>query len=428
PGLVIWEGSLTSPSCGQSWSLPTPCFPCPVILPSDRSMILHTLRAFHSHPNSDGGSSSQRSCPARSVCVRHRASCADSNRDCSKWHPPNTFRCKKCHMFSKKNGQSQQNTTRRKYPYVRREKTLLFAVVLLSTVTLSKAHEAIFGQRKRDQRSSQRRMPHKRGDPPDVSNDDIANYDTNTDYSAESLDSSGTDGASAYGDYGVYTPKGSSGIGSGGDSGGGKPKAKSGNSPSSSSSLSSGFSHDSYETSESSPSSSTSSRSYGSDSYFSEWGPSSESSRFKTNFNIPSLQISLLPAIVLILFVALVGMLLTAHQMENSPEGTFANCCRVSLATVSCICKVIYNLYHCRLGDIPQVVFASDFEDDDELTDDELQRMKLRPGIERALDVEHRKALRKVGIEMKKIKVVNSSKKKKECREGLPGAVDSSKV
>ena len=31
--------------------------------------------------------------------------------------------------------------------------------------------------------------------------------------------------------------------------------------------------------------------------------------------------------------------------------------------------------------------------------------MRLRPGIERALDVEHRKALRKVGIEMNKIKV-----------------------
>jgi hypothetical protein len=306
---------------------------------------------------------------------------------------------------------------------------LIFGVVLLSTVTLSKAHETILGQRKLDLRSSQRRMPHKRGDPPDASNDDIANYGTNTDYSDESLDSSDIYGASAYGDYGVYTPKGSSGTGIGSGSGGGKQKAKNRNSPSSSSSLSSGFAYDSYDSSESSPSSFTSSSSYGSDSYFSEWGPSSESSRFKTNFTVPSLQISLLPAIVLILFVALVGMLLTAHQMENSPEGTFANCCRVSLATVSCICKVIYNLYHCRLGDIPQVVFASHFEDDDELTDEELERMKLRPGIERALDVEHRKALRKVGIEMKMIKVVNGSKKKKkERREGLSGAVDSSQV
>ena len=42
--------------------------------------------------------------------------------------------------------------------------------------------------------------------------------------------------------------------------------------------------------------------------------------------------------------------------------------------------------------------------------------MRLRPGIERALDVEHRKALRKVGIEMNKIKITtnttNNNKKK----------------
>eukprot|EP00581_Thalassiosira_minuscula_P036038 CAMPEP_0184443900 /NCGR_PEP_ID=MMETSP0740-20130409/887_1 /TAXON_ID=385413 /ORGANISM="Thalassiosira miniscula, Strain CCMP1093" /LENGTH=125 /DNA_ID=CAMNT_0026812417 /DNA_START=171 /DNA_END=548 /DNA_ORIENTATION=+ len=75
---------------------------------------------------------------------------------------------------------------------------------------------------------------------------------------------------------------------------------------------------------------------------------------------------------------------------------------------VNCIYKVIYNLYHCRLGDIPQVVCAAELEDDLEYTDEEMERIRLRPGIERALDVEHRKALRKVGIEMNKIKVAKA--------------------
>ena len=102
-------------------------------------------------------------------------------------------------------------------------------------------------------------------------------------------------------------------------------------------------------------------------------------------------------------------MLITAHRMENDPEGNFANCCRVLLHTVNCIYKVIFNLYHCRLGDIPQVVFASEFEED-EYTEEEIEQMRLRPGIERALDVEHRKALRKVGIEMNKIKVTTTKR------------------
>lgn len=65
----------------------------------------------------------------------------------------------------------------------------------------------------------------------------------------------------------------------------------------------------------------------------------------------------------------------------------------------------IPKIVHTLLGDIPQVVCAADEDDLEEYTDEELERMKLRPGIERALDVEHRKALRKVGIEMNKIKV-----------------------
>jgi len=65
------------------------------------------------------------------------------------------------------------------------------------------------------------------------------------------------------------------------------------------------------------------------------------------------------------------------------------------------------------------VVCASELEEE-EYTDEEIERMRLRPGIERALDVEHRKALRKVGIEMNKIKVAPQPKKK---RGGGSGAV-----
>jgi hypothetical protein len=177
----------------------------------------------------------------------------------------------------------------------------------------------------------------------------------------------------AYGDYGAYTPQG----GSAGSATKSKGRGKSG------------------------------SESYEKD----EWGAKSKSNSFKPNFAVPSLEfrVSIIPAIFSLLFVTVVGMMLTAYMFDNYPEGTFANCCRVSLMTVKCIFKVGYNLYHCRLSEIPQVVFASDYEEE-ELTDEDLERMKLRPGIERALDVEHRKALRKVGIEMNKIKVSNGAK------------------
>jgi hypothetical protein len=254
---------------------------------------------------------------------------------------------------------------------------LLVCSLLFTTVTISNAkgtHEI------------QRQLRHRKGDPPDAPSDDYGEY---SDDSVEGNTHESSYGGysslnSAYGDYGAYTPKGSSGS----------ETLKT----SSSSYSSSGYGLDSYDNH---GSSSTTSESY-------EWGAAS-SSTFKPSFNMPQLQLSLIPAIFLILFVTVTGMLITAYQMEHAPEGTFANCCRVSLTTVSCIYKVVYNLYHCRLGEIPQVVFASEF-DDDELTDEELERMKLRPGIERALDVEHRKALRKVGIEMNKIKVNDGAK------------------
>ena len=137
----------------------------------------------------------------------------------------------------------------------------------------------------------------------------------------------------------------------------------------------------------------------------SSWGSKASSSFSKLHG--PSVQLSIIPVALLLILTTFIGMLITAHRMENDPEGNFANCCRVLLHTVNCIYKVIYNLYHCRLGDIPQVVFASELEEE-EYTEEEIERMRLRPGIERALDIEHRKALRKVGIEMNKIKVTTT--------------------
>ena len=104
----------------------------------------------------------------------------------------------------------------------------------------------------------------------------------------------------------------------------------------------------------------SSSSNYG-DSYSDSWGAGSASSSFKSKIRIKmknpfSSKISLLPALFLFFMIALAGMLITAHQMERFPEGTFANCCRVSLGTVTCVYGVIYNLYHCRLGE--SVVFS----------------------------------------------------------------------
>ncbi|KAL7468834.1 hypothetical protein ACHAXS_009068 [Conticribra weissflogii] len=162
------------------------------------------------------------------------------------------------------------------------------------------------------------------------------------------------------------------------------------------------------------------------DSYSDAWGTAPSSSTFKSKMRSElgkpfQTKVPLLPILFLFVVFSLGGMLATAHSMENNPEGTFANCCRVSLGTVACVYGVIYNLYHCRLGDIPQVVCAADEDVMEVYTDEELERMKLRPGIERALDVEHRKALRKVGIEMNKIKICNKTKTN-QLEGCVPGA------
>ena len=263
----------------------------------------------------------------------------------------------------------------------------IWSMLLFTVMRISVARDVPLSQLRSRGTNKRILLNHRIGNSPSAT-DDGGGYG-NGEYSDEgdlSEPSSGgySSSSSAYGDYGVYTPKGSSSSGSSGGSSSGS---------SSSSHSSSVYGYDSYD-------------SYGSTSSSSpyEWGSSSRSSSLPS-FKMPELQLSIIPAIFLIIFITVIGMLVTAYQMEHSPEGTFANCCRVSLTTVSCIYRVIFNLYHCRLGEIPQVVFASEFENDDELTDEEMERMKLRPGIERALDVEHRKALRRVGIEMNKIKL-----------------------
>ena len=164
-------------------------------------------------------------------------------------------------------------------------------------------------------------------------------------------------------------------------------------------------------------SSSPRSSAYGGGSYSSTWGTgiASSSSNLrggKTGGLLHhDVKIDLFKAIFFLLLISATGMLLTAQSLENHPEGTFSNCCRVSLHTVSCVYSIVYNLYHCRLGEIPGIICGGSAEiSEDEYTEEELERMNLRPGIERALDVEHRKALRKVGVEMNMIKTKNGSK------------------
>ncbi|KAL9189240.1 hypothetical protein ACHAXT_011730 [Thalassiosira profunda] len=299
---------------------------------------------------------------------------------------------------------------------------------------------------------SLRRGLQRRGDPPkdgggawEESNTESRWGDGNKD-AGNSENSSSSGGGNAYGDYGSYMGSagsrskggnsastetgGGSNSNSYGSYGGGDSTSggydnygsASGNGYSESG-RSSSYSTGGYDSYGSSSSTSTaggydsygSASSYGSDSgsYSSVWGAKggSSSSDFLSKLQAPTMptaNLGLIPAICLLLLSTLTGMLITAHRMEHNPEGTFANCCRVSLHTVRCAFKVVYNLYHCRLGEIPPALFASELEED-EYTEEEMERMRLRPGIERALDVEHRKTLRKVGVEMGKIKV----KKKK---------------
>lgn len=223
--------------------------------------------------------------------------------------------------------------------------------------------------------------------------------------SYESSSTSGNNGASssAYGSYGSSTAGTSSGTSNTYGSYGASPSSSSSaygaSSPRSSSSYYGGSSYSST-WGAGSASSSTSSSSH-------QWG---SSNGLRGGKGFQSVKIDLFKAIFCLLLICTTGMLLTAHSMEHHPEGTFANCCRVSLHTVNCVYSILFNLYHCRLGELPGIICGGSELEEDEYTGEELERMTLRPGIEGALDREHRKALRKVGVEMNMIKPKNGGK------------------
>eukprot|EP00521_Asterionellopsis_glacialis_P000094 CAMPEP_0195251296 /NCGR_PEP_ID=MMETSP0706-20130129/3202_1 /TAXON_ID=33640 /ORGANISM="Asterionellopsis glacialis, Strain CCMP134" /LENGTH=211 /DNA_ID=CAMNT_0040303413 /DNA_START=1 /DNA_END=636 /DNA_ORIENTATION=+ len=141
--------------------------------------------------------------------------------------------------------------------------------------------------------------------------------------------------------------------------------------------------------------------SYGGSSSSGSWGGSKGSLKHKVS--IPMWGI-ILGATAFIIATA-GGMIYTAYQFERKPESMYANFCRLSINTVSCTYMVLYNLYHCRLSEVQAILMPD--EEGDEYTDEEIERMKLRPGIAKALEREHNKAFRKndarSSIELKKI-------------------------
>jgi len=148
-------------------------------------------------------------------------------------------------------------------------------------------------------------------------------------------------------------------------------------------------------------SSSSSSSSYGKQSNSNSrgrYGESSYSSARKNSKDDVSVA-----SIILLSFLFMIttscGMLYTAYAFTSFPEGTFANCCRLSLGFTSCFRGILYNLYHCRFAEVVDIICPGE-DDEHDFTEEELDRMKLRPGIERALEKEHGKAMKKMEIEM----------------------------
>jgi len=217
-------------------------------------------------------------------------------------------------------------------------------------------------------------------------------------YGSSGGSSYGSSGGSSYGNSGGSSYGGSSS--SYGDYGSSTESSNNGGYGSSSGSTSS-----SYGGYGSSSSTSSSYGGYGSSSYGSYGSNSYGSSSYKSPGSrgegplggLMKVQIPLIAVLLLFPCILFAGMAYTAHTFERSPESTYANFCRLTLHTMRCAYRLAYNLYHCRLGEIPGVVCA--LEDEDEYgrdyTDEELDTMKLRPGIGKALDVEHRKALKR---------------------------------
>ena len=107
-------------------------------------------------------------------------------------------------------------------------------------------------------------------------------------------------------------------------------------------------------------------------------------------------QIPLLPVLLLLGICFPAVTLYTAHAFEHDAHGQYANFCRLQLNCMSTVYSFLYNLWHCRLGEVADVVCAMD--DDDEygtkFTNEELVRMNPRKGLDRALEIEHKRAVR----------------------------------
>lgn len=102
------------------------------------------------------------------------------------------------------------------------------------------------------------------------------------------------------------------------------------------------------------------------------------------------------------LFVSATGMIYTAYSFIYASEGVYANCCRVTVSFCQCFRVVVTKLCKCELSNISHLIFSFEGEDD---VDDGANEMNLRPGIGRALKVEHRKAMDRVDLEMQGIEI-----------------------
>ena len=108
-------------------------------------------------------------------------------------------------------------------------------------------------------------------------------------------------------------------------------------------------------------------------------------------------QIPLWPVILLSVIFFPAVTLYTAYAFEHEAEGTYANFCRLQLSCMTTVYSFLYNVWHCRLGEAADVVCAMDDEDEygAKFTDEELERMNPRKGLDRALEIEHKRAVRK---------------------------------
>ena len=121
--------------------------------------------------------------------------------------------------------------------------------------------------------------------------------------------------------------------------------------------------------------------------------PNEFSSKVNSILKDANVSVPLLPAVLVAIVILYCGMVCTAFMYQARPRSTFTNCCRLTVNCIRSVFAIASNLYYCRLGDIPPIVCAMDDEGD--LTDEELARMKPRPGIEKALQIEHQKAILK---------------------------------